>query len=135
MLKGFNLMELVKEPSKLFMIVDNKKVRFSNSCVGALAYSPFVHFLLDPAGKRMAIQVTDTKDAQAARFSKEKEQQGEKAVVVQNAAVIDVLSSFLPKESETDKFQVEGKHMEAEGAIVFDLSKAKPYLRRSRTKN
>lgn len=133
MLKGFTVIELVKPISNLTVIIDTKKVRFVKSCVEALDFSPYVHFLLDPEGKRFAVQVSDKDDPQAVRFSKTKEEQGDFAVIFQNASLIDAVYTMLPQPDDTPRFAIDGTYVKGEKAIVFDLASATPYRRGMRS--
>ena len=134
MLKGFTVIELVKPITNLTVIIDTKKVRFVKSCVEALDYSPYVHFLLDTEGKRFAVQVSDKDDPQAVRFSKTKDEQGDIAVICQNASLFEVLSTMLPEEADTPRYAIDGSFLKADKAIIFDLGSAKPYRRGMRSK-
>jgi len=129
MLKGFTVIELVKPITNLTVIIDTKKVRFVKSCVDALEYCPYVHFLLDPDGKRFAVQASDKDDPQAMRFAKSKDEQGENAVILQSAALINALSTMLPKADDTPRYAIDGSFVKSEKAIIFDLESAVPYRR------
>lgn len=134
MLKGFTVIELVKTTGDLNVIIDSEKVRFTKDCAAALDYCPYVHFLLDPAGKRLAVEACEEKDPQAVRFSKAEAQQSGRAVIIRNVELIAVLSKILAQEGEMERVVSPGTFLKTEKAIIFELEKAEPYCRGMRTK-
>ena len=86
MLKDFTVIEIRKRVGPMQMIIESKRLRFSRHVIEALEYSPFVHFLINARDKKLAIQVCREKDVQATRFSKPREEQGQKSTLVQNEA-------------------------------------------------
>ncbi len=134
MLKGFTVIELVKTTGALNVIIDSEKVRFTKDCAVALEYCPYAHFLLDPAGKRLAVEACEEKDAQSIRFSKAEAQQNDYAVIIHNSELIAVLAKMLFPEGEMERVIAPGTFLKAEKAIIFELEKAAPYRRGMRTK-
>lgn len=132
MLKNFTVIEIVKEIPTPALIVERNKLRHTRGTVEALEYAPYVHYLLDAKGKRVAIQVTTEKDKQGIKFSKPKEEQKTLAVLCQNAELVGYIRGMMPEWKPEAKYRVEGVYSKTDKAVIFDLKEAVPYTRRSK---
>ena len=97
MLKDFTVIEIRKKVGPMQMIIEPKRLRFSRHVIEALEYSPYVHFLVNARDKKLAIQICREKDGQSTRFSKPREEQGQKSTLVQNEALMATLHELMPE--------------------------------------
>ena len=132
MLKDFTVIEITKQVANMILIVEPTKLRHTRGIVEALEYAPYVRYLLDRDGKRLAIQVATGKDKQAVKFSKSEKEQGAKAVLYQNAELLTLIRGIMPEWDPEKKYSVAGTYSKNDKAIIFDLWRAKPYIRRYR---
>ena len=129
MLKNFTVIEVTKKIPTPCLIVEPARLRHTRGTVEALEYAPFVHYLVDPKEKRLAIQVCKEKDKQAVRFSKPQEQQKALAVLVQNAELMDTIHNLCPELDPGVKYRVQGTYSKEDKAVIFNLKELEPYTR------
>lgn len=121
MLKDFTVIEIRKRVGPMQMIIESKRLRFSRHVIEALEYSPFVHFLINARDKKLAIQVCREKDVQATRFSKPREEQGQKSTLVQNEALMATLHELMPELNDGQRHSVLGVYSSQDKAVIYDL--------------
>lgn len=103
------------------MIIEPKRLRFSRHVIEALEYSPFVHFLINARDKKLAIQVCREKDVQATRFSKPREEQGQKSTLVQNEALMANSPRADAGVERRQRHSVLGVYSSQDKAVIYDL--------------
>lgn len=130
MLKDFTVIEIVKQVGPLVVIIEPTKLRFVKAVVEALEFTPFVRYLVDNKGKRIAVQLCKEKETQAVKFSKPQAEQGAKAVLYQNAELVTLIRGLMPEWEEGKKYSIEGVYSKADKAVIFDLKEATEYTRR-----
>lgn len=129
MLKNFEVIEIVKQVAPMELIIEPTKLRQTRGIVEALEYAPYVRFLLDHKGKKLAIQITNEKDPQKIKFSKPLAEQGQKAVLFQNTDLVAVIRALMPEWKPEMKYKVSGVYSKTDKAVVFDLTTAEEYER------
>ena len=134
MLSKFEVIEIVKHVPPMSLIIEPNKLRQTRGIVEALEYAPYVRYLLDASGKKMAIQVVSEKEPQKVPFSKEPKEQGAFAVLYQNATLVSTIRGLMPEWDPNKKYKVPGIYSKADKAVIFDLKKGVPYARGERKK-
>ena len=129
MLKNFEVIEIVKTVPHMDLIIEPNKLRQTRGIVEALEYAPYVRYLLDHKGKKLAIQITNEKDPQKIKFSKPMAEQGQKAVLYQNADLVAVIRALMPEWDAEMKYKVSGVYSKTDKAVIFDLTTAEEYAR------
>ena len=130
MLKDFTIIEIVKQVGPLTLIIEPNKLRFVKSVVEALEYTPFVRYLVDGNGKRIAVQLCTEKEPQAVKFSKPQAEQGAHAVLYQNSDLVAIIRGLMPEWNSEAKYGINGVYSKADKAVIFDLKEAEEYTRR-----
>ena len=134
MLKDFTVIEIRKKVGRTQMIIDPKRLRFSRHVIEALEYSPYVHFLVNARDKKLAIQICREKDGQSTRFSKPREEQGQKSTLVQNEALMATLHELMPELNDGQRHSVLGVYSSQDKAVIYDLKDSVIWMRGSRKK-
>lgn len=133
MLENFHVIELSKKApiageKPATLIIERRKLRFTMPCITALNYAGFVRYLIDPKGKKFAVQVGKGNESNTAKFSKAKGEQ-KTSITYQNGDMMELLWGLMKDWDDGSKYQVDGEFLPAEKAIIFDLKAAQPYQR------
>lgn len=133
MLENFQVIELSKKAAvtgekPATLIIERRRLRFTMPCITLLNYAGFVRYLIDPKGKRFAVQVGKGNESNTTKFSKAKGEQ-KVSITYQNGDMMELLWGLMKEWDEDSKYQVDGEYLAAEKSIVFDLKAAQRYQR------
>lgn len=120
-LEGFSVFNF--EEGVPYVSVTINGVTFNKSVVMKLDYPTHVLLLVNEKEKKIAVQVCDEETPNAAPFYKEKKS-GVISVRWNGRDLLNTFQDIMGWNLKNDAYRIEGIHLKAERAILFDLTKA-----------
>lgn len=107
-----------------YVSITSNGITFNKSVVMKLNYPEYVVFLIDEAGKRIAIQKCDATTPNATRFYKTKKADA-RSIRWNGKDLLNTIQDIMGwKLEESTGFRVDGTHLKDEDAMLFDLNTA-----------
>ena len=120
---GFELIEPDTTRTKYFFTVQRNTLCFSVGCIDFLGEAEYVRVLKNERTNELAIMAAGKTDEHATKFFRKwgKKGSSQRVAKICNQDIRRWVIGAAQK-GETDHFSIEGRAIEEEGAIIFDLS-------------
>lgn len=121
MLEGFKIFNF--NEGVPYVSVTSNGVTFNKAVVMKMNYPKYVVLLIDEVSRRIALQVSDEKEANAVAFYKQK-----KANVISvrwnGRDLLNTIKNMMQWDLEKESYRTEGELIQEEKAMIFDFNKA-----------
>ena len=129
MLEGFKPFELMTGSAVLS--VTNNGLSFNKNVIKKMGRPEYISYMINASTKKLAIQKTDENDAVGVQFIR-KSVDNRNGVRYNNRDLENTIATLMEWDLSTKTYRIDGIYQEDDNAMIFNLTTARTFPKRTR---